>query len=324
MGTDVSRSTVTVSIPAYNAREVLERAVGSVLSQTYPCHEIIIVDDGSSDGTQDLIADLAARHSIVKPVIRERNGGVSAARNLGFAHATGDWLAILDADDAWKPERIATLIEAAERVGADYVMDNMVLYDSIAKREHRRMIAPSWSVLPLTMERYFRNCRLGGPQYAILKPIVRRSFVERTGLRYDEECGNGQDLIYHGEALALGASAIVLAEPLYIYTTRVGGFSKRANSSSRTKMNFQGIADRIDALRLRHGSAIRGAADRQARLCRRSFMVGDRLNRYRDLRRGGKRVLGWAKLLSDPSGVLLTARMRYRRWMVQRPPYTLG
>jgi glycosyltransferase involved in cell wall biosynthesis len=100
------RIRVTVVIPAFNEASRIGAAIESVLAQTLPAHEIIVVDDGSTDGT----AEVASRPGV--RVLRQPNGGISAARNRAFREATGDWIALLDADDFWLPERLAWLARA--------------------------------------------------------------------------------------------------------------------------------------------------------------------------------------------------------------------
>ena len=96
------RPRFSVVIPAYNAAATLSRAIDSVRAQTWPAHEIIVVDDGSTDAT----AEAAARHGDAVRLVRQPNRGVAVARNAGAAAATGDWLAFLDADDWYAPDRI--------------------------------------------------------------------------------------------------------------------------------------------------------------------------------------------------------------------------
>lgn len=106
----------SVIIPAFNAEATLARAVGSVLVQTWPAHEVIVVDDGSSDAT----ADIAASFGNTVRVIRQPNRGVAAARNAGAAAACGDWLAFLDADDWYAPDRLRL---HAEWIAEDTTLD---------------------------------------------------------------------------------------------------------------------------------------------------------------------------------------------------------
>ncbi|ABW66795.1 glycosyltransferase family 2 protein [Desulfosudis oleivorans] len=95
---------VSVVIPTYNRGPMVTEAVASVLAQDYPAIEIIIVDDGSSDDTPGRLSPLKNRVTI----ITQENRGVSAARNAGVAHAGGEYIAFLDSDDRWLPEKIST------------------------------------------------------------------------------------------------------------------------------------------------------------------------------------------------------------------------
>jgi hypothetical protein len=105
----------SVVIPAYNSAATLARAIESVRVQSWPAHEIIVVDDGSTDAT----AEVAGRFDGVR-LIQQENSGVSVARNAGAAAATGDWLAFLDADDWYAPDRIKL---HAEWIAHDATLD---------------------------------------------------------------------------------------------------------------------------------------------------------------------------------------------------------
>ncbi len=92
---------ISVIIPTYNRYEVLKRALNSVFAQTYKANEVIVIDDGSSDETSQIINDF--------PNIRylyQKNSGVSSARNLGIKKATSKWIAFLDSDDEWHPDKL--------------------------------------------------------------------------------------------------------------------------------------------------------------------------------------------------------------------------
>lgn len=106
----------SVVIPAYNAAATLPRAIESVLAQSWPAHEIIVVDDGSGDDTAAGISHFGTAVSL----IRQSNSGVSVARNAGAAAATGDWLAFLDADDYYTPDRLRL---HAEWIAEDPTLD---------------------------------------------------------------------------------------------------------------------------------------------------------------------------------------------------------
>ena len=93
---------ISVIIPTYNRKSFLKRSVDSVLKQTLKPHEIIIVDDGSSDGTSSMIKESYPAINL----IRQENKGVSAARNIGIRSSSGDWVCFLDSDDEWKKNKL--------------------------------------------------------------------------------------------------------------------------------------------------------------------------------------------------------------------------
>lgn len=95
-------------IPTYNRRELVQRAIDSVLAQTHPVDEILVVDDGSTDGTGEA---LRARYGERIRYHWQANAGVSTARNAGMALATGRYFALLDSDDLWLPEKTARQVE---------------------------------------------------------------------------------------------------------------------------------------------------------------------------------------------------------------------
>lgn len=94
---------ITVVIPAYNAAWCVARAIDSVLGQSWPDYELVVVDDGSTDDTARVLDSYGAAIRVV----RQPNAGLSAARNAGIAAAKGEWVAFLDADDWWLPEKLA-------------------------------------------------------------------------------------------------------------------------------------------------------------------------------------------------------------------------
>lgn len=101
--------TVSALIPAYNRRGYICRAIQSVLAQTLPVDEIIVVDDGSTDGTEQY---LRQRYGDRVGVVRQQNQGVGVARRRAVAEARGEWVAFLDSDDEWLPDRNAAFVAA--------------------------------------------------------------------------------------------------------------------------------------------------------------------------------------------------------------------
>lgn len=116
--------TVSVIIPTYNRAHLIGRAIQSVLNQTYQDFELIIVDDGSTDNTEDIIKEFQKKDERIKRIRHDKNKGGSAARNTGIKAAKGDYIAFLDSDDEWLPQKINKQIvifkERSSKIGAVY------------------------------------------------------------------------------------------------------------------------------------------------------------------------------------------------------------
>jgi glycosyltransferase involved in cell wall biosynthesis len=104
------RTKVTIVIPAYNAELWLRDALDSAVAQSYPAHEIIVVDDGSKDRTEEIARSFGDKIRYIK----QPNQGVSAARNAAIREATGDWIAFLDSDDLMVPEKLEKQVAVVE------------------------------------------------------------------------------------------------------------------------------------------------------------------------------------------------------------------
>ncbi|MEL6387925.1 MAG: glycosyltransferase family 2 protein [Pseudomonadota bacterium] len=220
----------TVIIAAWKAEKTLATSVESALAQGDIVREVIVADDASPDGTSALAQDLAARDARVKLTRLTRNAGPAAARNAALDLAQGDWIAVLDADDAMRPNRLTRMIAYAEAHWADIVCDDLELVGG-GTRPGRVFLGPHAPIAPqrLSLEDYLagNQARPDRPSLGFLKPALRRAFLETHRLRYDETLRNGEDFHLVLAALTAGAALWLIPEAGYLYTTRTGSLSNR-------------------------------------------------------------------------------------------------
>lgn len=115
MSSEMNQPLVSIVIPTFNREGIVNRAIDSALAQSYPSAEVIVVDDGSTDGTLRMLGKYDGRIS----VICQENCGPSAARNAGASAAKGEFLAFLDSDDTWLPDKIARQVRLLQAGSAD-------------------------------------------------------------------------------------------------------------------------------------------------------------------------------------------------------------
>jgi glycosyltransferase involved in cell wall biosynthesis len=140
---------VSVLVPAYNSAATLPRAVRSALVQDLDDLEVLIIDDGSRDDASRVACELANADQRVRVITLPRNRGKPFAMNTGIAAASGRWIAVLDADDWYAPDRLSTLIRSAEHRQVDLVADIQFLYDDGAAQVVRTAFPTHDSGQPL-------------------------------------------------------------------------------------------------------------------------------------------------------------------------------
>jgi len=218
----VASPRASIIIPAYNARAYLGNAITSALNQTFADLEVIVVDDASSDGTLDLAHSFARHDQRVVVLANQRRQGPAGARNEALRRARAPWLALLDADDRFAPERLATLLPAAETRDCDFLADNLVLRPNDGSAESLAF-SPSLMSRPqaLTLRDFILQDAWPEPSARALgfsKPIFRHEFVRAHNLQYDLKAFVGQDFVFYFKAIAAGARFCLTPESLYEFT----------------------------------------------------------------------------------------------------------
>jgi glycosyltransferase involved in cell wall biosynthesis len=196
--TGVGSPLVSCIVPVYNGARFLGETLASILSQTHQPVEVIVVDDGSTDGTAGVIASFGAR---VRSV-RQENAGEAAARNTGVRLASGEYVAFLDADDLWEAPKIERQLAVLARAGTDAVDLSFTAFQNFWMPEvatEQRAAAPA-SGLPFAA-------------WSICTLLARREVFDRFG-PFDESLRKVPNMTWFVRAAASGARMDVLPEPL--------------------------------------------------------------------------------------------------------------
>ena len=174
---------VSVVIPAYNRASLVGQAIDSALAQTFTDREIVVVDDGSTDGTAAAVETYGDRVRLV----RKPNGGEASARNAGIREAKGTWIAFLDSDDLWEPEALEALYAAAQRdpsVGLVAMKARAIRFDGTRTSRIHGKKSPG--------PRFTTRSLLWGDSGGVLMPMVRRELLLAAG-GFDESLVSATD-----------------------------------------------------------------------------------------------------------------------------------
>lgn len=223
--------TVTAVIPAYNAARYLRRAIRSVLAQTRAVDEIIVVNDGSTDETASLLSSYPA------PVrcIHQSNAGAASARNAGIRASTTKWVALLDADDAWLPQKIERQIECAlhhPHAGLIYSDAAVVASDGTI---HGRFLDNKGPQSGWVFERLLESCFVLPSTALIRRDALLSSGLFTEGARYVEDYDLWLRLARNCE-FQLVPGTLALYERQETSVSR--NLSQMANSESRVLKNL--------------------------------------------------------------------------------------
>jgi succinoglycan biosynthesis protein ExoU len=226
MGEAVGSGVVDVIVAAFDCAGTIERAVRSALAEP-EVRRVFVVDDASRDDSTARMTALAERDARVVVHRLPVNQGPSAARNVALDLGAAPWIAPLDADDYFRPGRIAALLAAAD--GFDFVADDIIQIapESTGVASGRSLIGRAYS-RRLDFAAFVAGNASGRGrrrELGFLKPLIRRAFLDRHRLRYADELRLGEDYALYAQALALGARFIVLPACGYVAVVRPNSLS---------------------------------------------------------------------------------------------------
>lgn len=229
---------VSVVIATFNSARYVEAAVSSVLRQSLQSIEVIVVDDCSSDDTVAIVKKHRCRDDRVRLAQLERNAGPATARNRGIELARGQWLAILDSDDLFAPDRLHALVDIAEREKADIIADNLVVFSGGKVPRATFFLNPATPSDLLDLLSYLEGTVLygGGADYGYLKPVIRLAALRRANLQYNPALRIAEDDDFVVRMLLAGMRYWLEPTPSYFYRRHEESTSHRLSAVNAAAM----------------------------------------------------------------------------------------
>lgn len=217
---------ISIIIPVYKSERYLKRCLNSVINQTYPELEIILVDDGSPDKCPVICDDYAEKDLRIK-VIHKENGGVSSARNAGIDFASGDYICFVDSDD-WMPEdSVKVLVEKIESTGCQFVAGVCVTDKGKIKNKIRNKKRIDFLEKPEELLSYI--CEPGS--YSPYAKIYKTDLIKKYNIRYDENLKCSEDALMIRQYFKYCKSICLIPDIVYCYNTQ--------NESSLSKHGYE-------------------------------------------------------------------------------------
>ena len=224
--------TVSIIVPVYNAEHTIPRCIESILNQEYSDFELLLVNDGSTDGSGAVCDAYAARDARIR-VIHKENTGVSDTRNTALDQARGTYLQFLDSDDWITPDATSSLVRAAESAQCDLVVSDF--YRVVGERVSQKGDIDDDGVM--TREEYAAHMMENPADfyYGVLwNKLYRRSIVEAHHLRMDPEISWCEDFMFNLEYIRYAETFRALQVPIYYYVKTKGSLANQSLTISKT------------------------------------------------------------------------------------------
>ncbi|MCD8362070.1 MAG: glycosyltransferase [Lachnospiraceae bacterium] len=223
---------VSIIVPVYNTQKYLARCLDSLLAQDYENLELILIDDGSTDGSETLLDEYQEKDARVR-VIHQENAGVSLSRNRAIEAARGEYIRFVDSDD-WLPENATSLlVSAAEEAGCDMVIADF--YRVSGTRMSQKGDIDEDQVMDRVE---FASHMIENPAdfyYGVLwNKLFRRSIIMEHGIRMDAELSWCEDFLFNLEYIRYAETFRAIQEPVYYYLKRKNSLVSQSMSIATT------------------------------------------------------------------------------------------
>ncbi len=223
---------ISIIVPAYNVAPFIKRCINSITAQTYQNLEIIIVNDGSTDHTPEIISQLQQSDPRIQ-IINQQNFGVSTARNTGVKNASGNWLAFVDADDTIEKDFCQKMLSHAISERVDYVCSG---YCRIFPR-HTEVYNVSHNQKVLTTSQFIKLLLSPQAGYGFVHMKLIKTKIAKT-VAFDQSLKVGEDTLYNIQLVSRIKKIAILEEPLYNYFVNQNSVVKKWDQNYIDKYLF--------------------------------------------------------------------------------------
>ena len=195
---------LSIILPVYNGEAFLERAIESVLSQKDISYELILINDGSRDGTDMICTKYCEKYEWIQ-YIKQENCGLSAARNKGFQYASGKYIAYLDADDYVETDYYSRLVISAEQCGADFIMSGFerdFVRDGCITHTESVHFEDLYLASHEQIRNHYDQVFFYNVYIHVWNKLFKKEFLEKYNICFDESVRFGEDVFFNLENLS--------------------------------------------------------------------------------------------------------------------------
>lgn len=215
---------ISIIMAAYNAEKTIVEAIDSVLQQTYSNFELLVINDCSEDGTEELINKFVRQDSRVRLINNAHNMGVSHTRKHGLDEAKGEWIAILDSDDMWLPDKLEKQISMQKKTHAKLLYTGSAFIDKDGKQLSWRLSVPT----VIEFKQLLKQNILSNSSALVRKELYKRYYAIDDAMH--------EDFAIWLQIMRSGVKAYGINEPLLIYRLDIN--SKSGNKFKAAVMNW--------------------------------------------------------------------------------------
>ena len=216
---------ISIIMAAYNAEKTIGFAIDSVLKQTYEVFELLVINDCSTDGTETIVKEYTEKDCRIKLINNSRNLGVSLTRLEGLKQAKGDWIAILDSDDAWMPEKLEKQIALQKRLNAELVFTGVKYLKADGTPLGWELEVPD----EIGYKKLLKQNLIANPSALVKKELYESYYAIGDEMH--------EDFALWLSILKTGINAYAVTEPLTI--VRLSPNSKSGNKIKSAVMNWK-------------------------------------------------------------------------------------